>query len=164
MREDLIHLAVRKFLSRSGWQLIAGQYPGGSDDELPILNIVDPKVARDRSPDPRRHSLDKVVPDIVAYARGVMLLAEHKPRYSFEDEEKLEKLLALRRADLILALKKLIDSGRAAIDVPVEQLVFVPGLGFAANSRYKPNPDFCYFKVRGMDDVEFVGNTVVPIL
>ena len=35
-----------------GWRLIAGQYPGGSDDELPALNIVDPTVARDNSPIP----------------------------------------------------------------------------------------------------------------
>lgn len=164
MREDLIHLAVRRSLRRSGWQLVAGQYPNGSDDELPTLHIVDPAVACDRSPDPRRHALDKIVPDIVAYARGILFLAEHKPRYSLEDEKKLQYLLTLRRADLILALKALANSGRAAIPTPVEQLVFVPCLGFAANSRYIPNPNFCYFKVRDLDDVEFVGNTVVPNL
>lgn len=164
MREDLIHVAVRRFLRQRGWQLIAGQYPNGSDDELPALNIVDPTIARDRSPDPRRHALDKIVPDIVAYNRSILILAEHKPRYSVEDELKLENLLTLRRADLMLALRMLVESGRATIPVTVEQLVFVPALGFAANSRYTPNPNFCYFKVRDLNDVDFVGNAIVPAL
>lgn len=164
MREDLIHVAVRRFLRQSDWQLIAGQYPNGSDDELPTLYIVDPTVARDRSPDPRRHALDKIVPDIVAYARGILLLAEHKPRYSLEDEKKLENLLTLRRADLILALRALVDSGRVVIPIPVEQLIFVPCLGFAANSRFTPNSSFCYFKVRDLNNVDFVGNALVPSL
>ena len=164
MREDLIHVAVRRFLRQSNWQLIAGQFPNGSDDELPTLNVVDPTVACDGSPDPRRHALDKIVPDIVAYNRGILLLAEHKPRYSPADEKKLEGLLTERRADLILALKALVEGGRVTISTPIDRLVFVPCLGFSASSRYTHNPNFCYFKIRDIDNVDFVGNTIVPTL
>jgi hypothetical protein len=161
MREGFIHVAVRRFLVRNGWQLIAGQYPNGSDDEVPALYVVDPAVARDRSPDPRRHSSDKIVPDIVALSRGILLIAEHKPKYSAEDEKKLINLLTLRRADLISALRSLTEGGRAIIPVPIEDLIFIPCLGFAAGTSYVNNPDFCYFKVHDLDDVEFVGNSMV---
>jgi hypothetical protein len=67
--------------------------------------IVDPTVARDFSPDPRRHSLDKFVPDIVALRGDTLLIVEAKPDYSESDYEKLERLLAERRDDLHLALR-----------------------------------------------------------
>jgi hypothetical protein len=164
MREDFIHVAVRNLLKGNNWQMVAGQYPNGSDDELPALNIVDPTVACDRSPDPRRHALDKIVPDVAAYARGIMILAEHKPRYSAEDEQKLENLISTRRADLLLALDALVQCGRVTLATPVNQLVFVPALGFAAGSRYTPNSRFCYFEVRDLNNTNFVGNAVIPAL
>jgi len=55
--EGHIHLAMRQILIAQGWSLIAGELPGGSDHDLYPLNVVDPALARDRSPDPRRHSL-----------------------------------------------------------------------------------------------------------
>lgn len=164
MREDLIHVAIRRFIPPLGWQLIAGQYPSGSDDALPALNIVDPTVARDQSPDPRRHAADKQVPDLVAYKAGVMLLIEMKPRFSAEDEAKLIGLLTYRRADLLLALDAFLTVRRIALPTPTSQLIFVPCLGFGAGSRYVPHPDFCYFLVRDLNTVDFIGNAVVPVL
>lgn len=164
MREDLIHVAVRRYLRHNNWQLIAGQFPNGSDDELPSLNVLDPIVARDNSPAPRHHSLDKIVPDIVAYSQGILLLAEHKPHYSFSDEQKIENLLEYRQDHLITALHSLVNSGRATIPVPIESLIFVPCLGFASDSRFNVNPNFCYFKVEDLDTVEFIGNNVIPTL
>src|SRR5688572_15311634 len=105
MREDLIHVAVRRVLRNNGWSLVAGQYPNGSDDELPPLNIVDPLVACDDSPDPRRHSLDKLVPDIVAGNGRLLIIAEHKPRYFPDDAIKLSDLIETKRTRLITALE-----------------------------------------------------------
>jgi Holliday junction resolvase len=163
MREDLIHVAVRRFVRAQGWTLIAGQHPNGSD-ELPTLYIVDPTVARDNSPDPRRHSAEKQVPDLVAYKAGIMLLVELKPRFSAEDEAKLLDLLTNRRGDLLLALDAFLTVRRITLPTPTNQLTFVPCLGFADGSRYTPHRDFCYFLVRDMNTVTFVGNAVVPML
>ncbi len=74
IRQDLVHYSVREFLRSKGWQLIAGQYPNGSDNELPPLNVLDPNLARDNSPDPRRHSKNKYVPDLVACKQKLMRL------------------------------------------------------------------------------------------
>ena len=48
--ESYVHVAMREFLKKEGWLLIAGEYPNGSDDELNVLSISDPTVARDHSP------------------------------------------------------------------------------------------------------------------
>ena len=71
--EGEVHRAMRHHLKASGWSLIAGEYPGGSDHELYPLNIVDPAVARDRSPDPRRHSKGELIPDLVALRSGMLI-------------------------------------------------------------------------------------------
>jgi hypothetical protein len=163
MREDLIHVAIRRFLAAQKWTLLAGQYPDGSDD-LPPLNIVDPTVARDQSPDPRRHSVNKVVPDLVAYQAPIMPLIEMKPRYSEEDEAKLIDLLLNRRANLLLALEAFLTVHPIPLTRPVDELIFVPCLGFAADSIYPPHPGFCYFKVRDINTVDFVGNVILPAL
>ena len=65
--------------------MIAGEYPNGSDDELNVLSISDPTVARDNSPDPRRHSFGEIIPDLIAYKDDVILIIEAKPNYSVDD-------------------------------------------------------------------------------
>jgi hypothetical protein len=88
--ETFVHVAIRKFLKDNGWKLIAGQYPGGSDDELHTVNIYDPLLAKDQSPDHRRHSFGKLVPDLIAYKNQTILIVEAKPEYSPSDKEKLK--------------------------------------------------------------------------
>ena len=163
MREDVIHLAVRLFLRGAGWQLIAGQFPDGSD-ELPVLNIMDPTLACDNSPDHRRHSMNKFVPDLVAYRGQVVLVVEMKPSYSSKDERKLEELLTVRRHDLLTALKSLVSRHRIEIPIPVDDITFIPCLGFHESARYIRNPFFCYFKVKNLTSVIFEGNTTMPDL
>lgn len=46
MTETFIHIAMRKYLKKEGWTLVAGEYPGGSDDELFVLSIMNPIVAK----------------------------------------------------------------------------------------------------------------------
>lgn len=97
--ESYVHVAMREFLKKEGWLLIAGEYPNGSDDELNVLSISDPTVARDHSPDPRRHSRGEIVPDLVAYKNGTILIVEAKPKYSLDDKYKLIDLLSTKRID-----------------------------------------------------------------
>ena len=40
--EGRIHVAMRTILAEEGWDLIAGEYPGGSNHDLYPLNVVDP--------------------------------------------------------------------------------------------------------------------------
>lgn len=162
MREDNIHYAVRQFLKNSSWRLIAGQYPNGSDDELPPLNVVDPFLARDNSPDPRRHSKNKYVPDLVACKQEIMFIIEMKPLYSAKDEAKLQILLTERREHLVFAIEDMVKIRGVEITCPIQSIIFVPCLGFGASSRYPRNPRFCYFKVKDLSTVIFEGNSVVP--
>ena len=161
LREDVIHFSVRRFLRENGWLLIAGQYPDGSDDELPSLNIMDPMLARDNSPDPRRHSQNKIVPDLVSNKGDIILIIEMKPSYSYEDEHKLIDLLEDRQEDLLVALEDLRMNRAISLMAPLRELSFVPCLAFGASSRYPRNPDFCYFKVWDLHSLDFEGNAIV---
>lgn len=164
LREDYIHFAIRQFLRESDWQLVAGEYPNGSDDELPRLNIMDPLLARDNSPDHRRHSKNKLVPDLVAYKDQIIFLVEMKPKYSYEDEKKLLDILEVRYDDLLAGMDELTATGRVTLPVAVSECIFVPCLGFSHESAYPRKNKFCYFLVRGLNSVVFVGNSIVPKL
>jgi hypothetical protein len=134
--EAFVHRAVRRHLVADGWTLVAGQWPGGTDDALHILYIVDPTVARDLSPDPRRHSLDKFVPDVVALKDGTLLIVEAKPAYSQMDYDKLQRLLSERRDDLYTALRTFgRERGFPALLRP-DLLAIRPGLAFSRKSAH----------------------------
>jgi hypothetical protein len=136
--EAFVHRAARRYLRDHGWTLVAGQWPGGTDDDLHALYIVDPAVARDISPDPRRHSLDKFVPDIVALKNRTLAILEAKPSYSQSDFDKLERLLGERRAHLFAALRTFGRERGFDVLVEPELLSFVPALAFGDQS---PRPE-----------------------
>jgi hypothetical protein len=139
--EAFVHRAVRRYLRQTGWRLVAGQWPGGTDDELHVLYIVYPTVARDFSPNPRRHSLDKFVPDVVALKDTILLLIEAKPGYSQTDADKLELLLGERREDLYSALRTFgRERGFPALVEP-ERLSIRPALAFGPGAEYPRRPD-----------------------
>lgn len=153
--EGVVHVAIRRYLQRHGWLLVAGQYPDGSDDECYQLNVIDPSLACDHSPDPRRHSENKLVPDLVALKRGVLLLIEMKLVYSASDEAKLLTLLGDRRADLFSAMIKFgAERGFPDLLAP-EQLTIVPCLGFSHDASFPVNPLFAYLLVSGLDSVDW---------
>lgn len=132
---------MRQYLSAGGWTLIAGQWPGGSDDTLHVLYVVDPAVARDLSPDPRRHSLDKFVPDVVALKDNTLLIVEAKPSYSQSDFDKLERLLGERREDLHAALRIFGHERGFPLLLEPQELAVRPALAFSATSRHStPSP------------------------
>lgn len=164
MREDFVHVAVRRVLVRNGWTLIAGQFPNGSDDELPTLSVMDPLLARDQSPDPRRHSFNKFVPDLIARCGAIVLIVEMKPRFSEDDELKLRNLLDKRRDDFFRALRDLLQARGAESSFAVNELILVPALGFSAPKRRVKPAIFCHFRVFGLDTVEFDGGRLLPNL
>ena len=146
--EGHIHLYMRTFLKQQGWQLIAGEYPGGSDHELYPLNVVDPTVARDNSPAPHHHSLGELIPDIVALRGRVLLIGEAKLQYDDRDRAKLEYLLTERKSDLLAALRTFaLDRGFPEL-CPVETLVMRPVLIFRAGpDAPAPPAGFSYIRI-----------------
>jgi hypothetical protein len=151
----MVHVSMREQLRQEGWLLIAGQFPGGSDDELPPLNVVDPELARDQSPDPRRHSLGKLVPDLVALSFPTLLIVEAKVAYSLEDQEKLARMLGPRRGDLLQALRILGQTkGIMALEEP-ESLQIVPTIAVrAGQSLPMLPPEFGIIRARSLSEAD----------
>ena len=155
--EGEVHVAMRRLLRGAGWQLIAGEFPGGSDHELYPLNVVDPRVARDASPDPRRHSLGELIPDLVALRGRDLAVLEAKVRYDDNDRVKLETLLTARRADLLVSLARFAADRRVPQLLPIETLVIHPVLAFAAKDAPPAPPPFSYLRVESRDMGHFEG-------
>ena len=138
--EGRIHLAMRHVLRHRGWLLVAGEFPGGSDHELCPLNVVDPAVAKDESPDPRRHSLGELIPDLVALRGRDLFIGEAKVRYDPRDREKLGLLVSERREHLLRALRTFAVERKVPRLLPIETLFLRPTLVFRADSSIIPPP------------------------
>lgn len=141
LREDRIHWEVRAFLRGIGWNLLAGEYPGGSDNELRPFYIRDPTVARDNSPSPRQHSLDTYEIDLVAQKEDIILLIEMKPIYSKKDQDKLVRIIDERRSHLDTALKDQLGIN------PQSVKKIIPALGFSEHSKFSRENRFVYLLV-----------------
>ena len=156
--ESYVHVAMRDFLRREGWLLIAGEYPNGSDDELNVLSISDPAVARDHSPDPRRHSRGEIVPDLVAYRDGTILVIEAKPKYSLDDKDKLLDLLTDKKDRLIASLKEF-SAGKARFSqIDYDSAEYVPVLACGNQTFVPPCRDlhFGHIYVKSLSEVRMV--------
>jgi hypothetical protein len=149
---------MRRILKQMGWTLVAGEYPGGSNHELYPLNVLDPEVARDGSPDPRRHSKGELIPDLVALKGRNLLLAEAKVAYSASDATKLLELTGPRLGDLHRALAKFADE-RPSVDLlPIDSLVLHPTLVFVTGKPAPPPlPGFSYLRVQDHFNAFFEG-------
>jgi hypothetical protein len=145
--EGHIHVAMRRILANSGWTLIAGEFPGGSDHELYPLNITDPAVARDNSPTPRHHSTGELIPDLVALKGQNLFIGEAKVRYDEKDRQKLATMLNERRSDLILALNSFAILRGFPELIPISNLVLCPTLIFSAEAN-RPVPDLGWSHLR----------------
>lgn len=156
--EGHIHLAMRHVLAGQGWVLVAGQFPGGSDHELYPLNVVDPAVAKDGSPDPRRHSLGELIPDLVALRARDLFIGEAKPRYDAGDREKLDVLMSERREHLLMALRTFSRERRVSQLLPVETLVLRPTLVFPAGiAAPPPTGPLSYLRIVNPTEAFFEG-------
>lgn len=158
MNESLVHVSMRIYLKNDGWKLIAGEYPGGSDDELYVLRIKDPRVARDNSPDPRRHSSGEFVPDLFAYKNGEMLVIEAKPSYDIGDKEKLIDLIYNNHRRLIADVKKFCDVHGLLPDVDVSEVEYIPTLAFGNTSYkgYSEDAGFAHIYVKNIKEAKLV--------
>ena len=158
MTESFVHVAMREYLKKEGWTLVAGEYPGGSDDELYVLSIMDPEVARDNSPDPRRHSEGEVIPDLFAYKDETMLVIEAKPKYSLEDKEKLRGLLTNKYDLLCESLKKFSYERRVLSGIDFRAINYVPVLAFGNENDkiYQEESGFAHLYVKALDDVKII--------
>lgn len=156
--ESFVHVAMRQYLKNEGWQLIAGEYPGGSDDELYVLSIMDPEVARDNSPDPRRHSEGEIIPDLFAYKNGMMLVIEAKPNYSISDKEKLRNLLKNKKGLLIQSMKKFCKEHSLIKGINFETLQYIPVLAFGnpSFSKYPEEKGFAHLYVRTLTESKLI--------
>jgi len=156
--EGRIHVAMRRSLKDQGWRLIAGELPGGSDHELYPLNVVDPALARDESPDPRRHSLGELIPDIVALHSRHLLIGEAKVLFDDTDRLKLENLLSERREHLLLALRTFARDHDVPALLPIESLVFHPALIFRAGVEApQPSGGLSYLRIASPTESYFEG-------
>lgn len=156
--EGHIHVVMRDVLRQKGWTLVAGEFPGGSDHELYPLNVVDPVVARDASPDPRRHSLGELIPDLVALRGANLFVGEAKVSYNEGDRRKLEILLSQRRAHFISALRNFGKERGFPELLSPEKLIVHPVLIFRVDSKAPPPPDgFSYLRVISQREAFFEG-------
>lgn len=130
INESFVHVAMREYLKNNGWLLIAGEYPNGSDDELYVLSISDPTIARDNSPDPRRHSSGEIIPDLIAFKNNVILIIEAKTDYSIEDKEKLTNLLVNEKKRLLLSLKKFALEKQQFSHIDFDKATYIPVLAY----------------------------------
>ncbi len=157
--EGHIHVAMRHVLRGQGWLLVAGEFPGGSDHELYPLNVVDPMVAKDDSPDPRRHSLGELIPDLVALRGRDLFIGEAKVRYDAKDREKLELLVSERREHLLRALRTFASERKVPQLLPIETLFLHPTLVFRADSSMIPPPTgaMSYLRIVSPTEAYFEG-------
>jgi len=158
MTEDYVHVAMRQYLKNEGWQLIAGEFPGGSDDELNVLSISDPAVARDNSPTPRQHSTGEIIPDLFAHKDGVILVVEAKPKYSVADREKLIDLFTTKRERMIAALEKFSTNKPEFLHIDFENAQFVPALAFnhSISTPRTADPGFAHIYVESLDKAAMI--------
>ena len=141
LREDFIHISVCGGICKSSWMLLGGEPPGGSSDTLKRIYIRDPVVARDKSPDPRRHSKGAEKIDMIAQKGRELLLIEAKPTYSLSDQQKLLRIKYERNDDLFRALRERCNIGKNDIDKI--QLA----LAFSGPSVRPPHQEFVHFIV-----------------
>lgn len=146
---------MRRALKRNDWKLIAGEYPGGSDDELYVLSIMDPEIARDNSPDPRRHSEGEIIPDLFAYKDDVILVIEAKPKYDVGDRDKLKKLFDEKMNLLQESLLSFCTTRGISLNLDPTTLRYVPVLAFENQSLcpvYRES-GFAHIYVKDLNEV-----------
>lgn len=145
MREAQVYLRAKALLLRSGWQVIAGQPPRGTD-HLPVVEIKDPTNLA-------KGSRGAFKPDFIASLDTWLLIGECKPIFDLADVFKLAGILSAPHRIAALAAelrgRRILDKDFVPVGVvahaggpwleplPVGQLAFsseahiiVPGKGW----------------------------------
>lgn len=96
MQESKIYFYIKKYLKDTGWSILGGEPPDGSND-IKRIEIRDPGI-------PSKGSKGSLKIDIVSSKGPVLLLIEIKPAFDTADVRKLNYILEERRHDLFDAL------------------------------------------------------------
>lgn len=85
LTETAVYLKVKKHLKTTGWSLLAGQPPSGTD-HLPVIEIKDDFTSGNGSK-------GSFKPDLVAWKNDVLVFIELKPMFNAPDQVKVENVL-----------------------------------------------------------------------
>jgi len=93
-KEVEVYLAVKKYLNKNDFIVLAGQPPNGCDD-VPVLEIKDPVLKE-------KGSKGAFKPDLIAYKEGQIIIIECKAKFDIRDQEKLMKVKkCIKRKEMI---------------------------------------------------------------
>jgi len=135
--EDFIFVTVKRFLICRGWQILGGEPPNGTSDDI-IRIVIRPKSMKGRF-----HSLGALKVDLISKRGNTLLLTEVKSDYSGYDKRKLDRITTTRLIDLKNALWERCkiredDIGR-----------IVKSLAFSYGKEYPVDEQYIHFRVRG---------------
>lgn len=119
---------------------------------------MNPIVAKDNSPDPRRHSEGEIIPDLFAYKNGFMLVIEAKPQYDIGDREKLKDLFLNKRGLLQKSLKNFCKNHHLLKQINLDNLIYIPVLAFG-NENYEIFPEeigFAHIYVKNLKECKII--------
>lgn len=129
MDEGEVYEGAKLLLRRLGWELLAGQPPGGTNS-LPVVEVKPGATGL-------TGSLGSLKPDLIAYKDKVVLVVEAKPRFDAGDEEKLTALLKseARISALVSELRQRSLLERRGIEVGDSELRFAGALAHAGDDE-----------------------------
>lgn len=86
LTESEVYVGAKAFLQRTGWVILGGQPPDGSN-HLPVVEIKEPSRTK-------LGSQGAYKPDLLAIRHSILLIVECKPDHSETDAAKLREILA----------------------------------------------------------------------
>ena len=146
--ETTVYLRVKKHLKSTGWSLLAGQPPSGTD-HLPVIEIKDDFESGNGSK-------GSFKPDLVAWKDDILVFIELKPLFNSPDQAKVENVL--KSPLRIQALWEDLTQRRVKIDTGEllssrkTQTRVVGGLGYGGTQG--EHPHLWTFLVEGDEVVE----------
>ena len=147
LNEDFIFYHILEFLKTNDWNLIGGEPPDGTSDDVQRIVIRDSK-SLDNS---KNKNTQKI--DLMAIKSGILLLIELKPSFDMKDKEKLDNLVSNKIFDVFNAIEERTEIRRENI------IECVKCLGFANFSEYPKLNDFSVFLVDPKGVVELKKGT-----
>lgn len=148
LSETTVYLKVKKHLKSSGWSVLAGQPPSGTD-HLPVIEIKDDFESGNGSK-------GSFKPDLVAWKDDILVFIELKPIFNAPDQAKVENVLNSPRR--IQALWEDLNQRRVKINTGellstrMTQTRVVGGLGYGGTQV--DHPHLWTFLVEGDEVVE----------
>jgi hypothetical protein len=139
-----LYIALKGYLKDTGWEIVGGQPPSGSD-HLPVVEIK------------LNHGLEKgskesFKPDLLALRENQLMLFEIKPKYSQSDFEKLLTVLdsdqRINALWLELGERKVRDSLGNIVSLHRDQIVVDCALAYQGSLNHVPRV-WTFLRVNG---------------